>query len=74
MVFYGRFVVFTQTDWSKIDDPNFSQAHGEAGKRLGPTHVDDKELGTIDSASPTLETSFTGHLLIQAVKEYKTRR
>ena len=21
----GRFLVFTQIDWSKIDDPNFSQ-------------------------------------------------
>ncbi len=39
------------------------------GKYRIVDYVNDKELGTIDSASPTLETSFAGHLLVQAVKE-----
>jgi alpha-galactosidase len=39
------------------------------GKYRVVDYVDGKDLGAIDSASPMLETSFTGHLLVQAVKE-----
>ena len=39
------------------------------GKYRVVDYVNDKELGTIDGTSPTLETSFTGHLLVQAAKE-----
>ena len=39
------------------------------GKYRVVDYVNDKQLGTIDSTSPTLETSFTGHLLVQAAKE-----
>ena len=41
----------------------------EPGKYRVIDYVNDKELGTVDSASPSLEMSFTGHLLIQAVKQ-----
>jgi alpha-galactosidase len=32
-------------------------------------YVEEKDLGTIDTANPRLTTSFTGHLLVQATKQ-----
>ena len=31
----GRFIVFSQIDWSKIDDPNFESGDGGAARRRG---------------------------------------
>ncbi len=39
------------------------------GKYRVVDYVDQKELGTIDASNPKIETSFTGHLLVQAIKQ-----
>jgi alpha-galactosidase len=39
------------------------------GKYRVVDYVNQKELGTIDSTNPRLDASFTGHLLVQSVKE-----
>ena len=41
----------------------------QPGKYRVVNYVEHKELGTIDSSNPKLETNFTGHLLVQAVKQ-----
>ena len=41
----------------------------QPGKYRVVDYVEQKELGTIDTSNPKLETSFTGHLLVQAIKE-----
>lgn len=39
------------------------------GKYQVMDYVDGKELGIIDSSNPTLATSFTGHLLVQSMRQ-----
>jgi alpha-galactosidase len=41
----------------------------QPGKYRIVDYVDERDLGTIDSSNPTLATSFTGHLLVQATKQ-----
>ena len=41
----------------------------QPGKYRVVDYVDGKDLGTIDSSNPKLETTFTGHLLVEAAKE-----
>ena len=41
----------------------------QAGKYRVVNYVEQKELGTIDSSNPKVETSFTGHLLVEAIKQ-----
>ena len=41
----------------------------QRGKYRVVNYAEQKELGTIDSTNPKLETSFTGHLLVEAVKQ-----
>jgi len=41
----------------------------QPGKYRIVDYVDEKNLGIIDASNPTLATSFTGHLLIQAAKQ-----
>jgi alpha-galactosidase len=41
----------------------------QPGKYRVMDYVDQRELGTIDSSDPTLEVSFTGHLLIEATRK-----
>jgi alpha-galactosidase len=41
----------------------------QPGKYRIVDYVDEKSLGIIDASNPTLETSFTGHLLVQAAKQ-----
>jgi alpha-galactosidase len=40
-----------------------------AGKYRVVDYVNNKQLGEIDGANPKFDTSFTGHLLVQAMKE-----
>jgi alpha-galactosidase len=41
----------------------------QPGKYHIVDYVDEKDLGIVNSSNPTLTTSFTGHLLVEATKQ-----